>query len=368
MNVQKIHVRAAAGAYDVLFGQRLLRKAGGYISRLGNPSGIFVLSSPRVWKNCGGAVKKSVRGLRRSEVILFDDRESAKTLATVERICRQLVRAGADRKAILLAVGGGVVGDVAGFAAATYLRGVGLVHVPTTLVAQVDSAIGGKTGVNLPEGKNLAGAFYPPRLVLADPKVLETLPVREYNSGLYEMIKYGIIGDPQLFHYLEQNLRAVCSRDPAALEWAMPRCIQLKADVVSRDEREARLREKLNFGHTFGHAFEAVTRYRVFRHGEAVAWGMIAAALLGVALGKSSPFDAASMIHLISRVGALPALPKIAARRLLERMRSDKKARQGRLRFVISPKIGRAETISDVPEEAVSKVLQELPSFANREN
>ena len=267
------------------------------------------------------------------------------------------------RSADVAIIGGGVVGDVAGFVAASYLRGVALVHVPTTLVAQVDSAIGGKTGVNLPEGKNLVGAFYPPRVVLVDPNVLNTLPIREYSSGLYEVIKYGIIGDPQLFHYMEQNLRAVCGRENTTLDWVIPRCIQAKADVVTRDEREAGVREYLNFGHTFGHAFEVATRYRVFRHGEAVAWGMMAAALLGVGLGKTSPFDAALMIRLISQVGALPALPKIPARRLLEWMRSDKKTRRGHLRFVVSPKIGRAETISDVPEETVAKVLHELPNF-----
>src|SRR5713226_8430926 len=217
MKIQQTHVPAAAGAYDVLFGRGLLREAGKHISHLSDFSGLFVLSSPRVWRHCGGTLKKGLGRLGGCEAILLDDRESAKTLTNVERICRQLLRAGADRRAVLVAVGGGVVGDVAGFVAASYLRGVALVHVPTTLVAQVDSAIGGKTGVNLAEGKNLVGAFYPPRLVLADPEVLETLPVREYRSGLYEVIKYGIIGDAEMFAYLEKNMEKVKRRNRVAL-------------------------------------------------------------------------------------------------------------------------------------------------------
>jgi 3-dehydroquinate synthase len=363
MKSQQIQVRAAEGAYDVLFGRGLLREAGRHIARLSGFSGTVVLSSARVWRHCSSAAKKSFHQLSRGRVILFDDRESAKTLKSVEGICRRLVRAGADRETLLVAVGGGVVGDVSGYVAASFLRGVGLVHVPTTLVAQVDSAIGGKTGVNLPEGKNLVGAFYPPRLVLADPDVLETLPQREFTSGVYEVIKYGIIGDPELFHYLERNLPALRGRDAATLDWVIPRCIQIKADVVSRDERESGIREWLNFGHTVGHALETATRYRVFRHGEAVAWGMMAAALLGVALSKTSPVDAALMIRLISLVGPLPALPKVAPRRLLKLMHSDKKARHDRLRFVVCAKIGRVETISDLSEETVSRVLKELPHF-----
>ncbi|HYL10415.1 MAG TPA: 3-dehydroquinate synthase [Candidatus Acidoferrales bacterium] len=363
MKIQQIQVRAAEGAYDVLFGRGLLREAGTHLARVGGSSGTVVLTSARVWRHCSGAVKKSFHRLSGGRVILFDDRESAKTLRSVEGICRRLVRAGADRETLLVAVGGGVVGDVSGYVAASFLRGVGLVHVPTTLVAQVDSAIGGKTGVNLSEGKNLVGAFYPPRLVLADPDALETLPQREFTSGLYEVIKYGIIGDPELFHYLERNLPALCGRDAAALDCVIPRCIQIKADVVSRDERESGIRECLNFGHTFAHALETATRYRVFRHGEAVAWGMTAAALLGVALGRTSPVDAALMVRLISLVGPLPALPKVAPKRLLKLMHSDKKARQGRLRFVVCTKVGRVETISDLSEEMVSRVLKELPNF-----
>ncbi len=208
-------------------------RAGAVVARLGETTGIYVLSSPRVWEHWGRPLIRALGKGKRTSVpvraMLFDDSEAAKDLATIEQITRQLVLAGADRKATIVAMGGGVVGDVAGFAAASYLRGVRLVHVPTTLVAQVDSSIGGKTGVNLPEGKNLVGAFYPPKLVIADPKVLLTLPHREYRSGLYEVVKYGIIADPELFAFLERHMLALLRRDAKALAWVITRCIRIKA-------------------------------------------------------------------------------------------------------------------------------------------
>jgi 3-dehydroquinate synthase len=286
-----IRVKSSAGPYSVYCGRGALARASSLIARLGDSTGTFVLSSPRVWRNWGRAVASKIPGARHP--ILFDDRESAKRLATVEGIARRLVRAGADRRAIVVAVGGGVVGDVAGFAAATYLRGVRLVHIPTTVVAQVDSAIGGKTGVDLPEGKNLIGAFYPPRLVIADPDMLRTLPHREYRSGLYEVMKYGVIADEKLFAFLERRMPAVLRRDPAALDWIIPRAIAIKARVVSADERESGVRQILNFGHTFGHALEAATGYRRFLHGEAIGWGMIAATLLALATGRVDASTAA---------------------------------------------------------------------------
>ena len=206
---------------------------------------------------------RNFRAARRP--ILFDDSEAAKRLSTVEAIARALVRAGADRHSVLVAVGGGVVGDVAGFAAATYLRGVRLVHIPTTLVAQVDSSIGGKTGVNLPEGKNLVGAFYPPKLVIADPNLLRTLPHREFRSGLYEVVKYGVIADARAFRISRKaHAGGAAARPWQRSRWIIPRCAAIKAHVVSEDEREGGLRQILNFGHTIGHALEAVTGYRRF--------------------------------------------------------------------------------------------------------
>jgi 3-dehydroquinate synthase len=282
-------------------------------------------------------------GLSPKRTILFDDRESAKRLATVEGIARKLTRAGADRRSALVALGGGVVGDVAGFVAATYLRGVRVVHVPTTLVAQVDSSIGGKTGVDLPEGKNLIGAFYPPALVLADPETLATLPDREYRSGLYEVVKYGIIAGGGLFEFLERRMDALLRRDPGALDLAIARCISIKAGVVTRDERESSVRKILNFGHTLGHALEAATRYKRFRHGEAVAWGMMAATLVGVATGRTRKADAERIIQLVRRVGPLPALRGIRAGSLRGIVARDKKNRGGRVRWVLVRGIGHPE-------------------------
>jgi 3-dehydroquinate synthase len=232
--------------------------------------------------------------------------------------------------------------------------------VPTTLVAQVDSAIGGKTGVNLPEGKNLVGAFYSPRLVLADPSTLVTLPVREYRSGIYEVVKYGVIGNAPLFRYLELHMEKVVARDPSSLAFVIPVCARDKAYVVSRDEREAGLREILNFGHTFAHALETATAYRSYLHGEAVGLGMIAASRLAARLGMFSVSEGLRVEGLVRRVGPLLPMPRTSAARLIEIMGADKKTRGGKLRFVLPQKIGKVETVSDVPTGAVRDVLNEL--------
>ncbi|MGA8981661.1 MAG: 3-dehydroquinate synthase family protein, partial [Candidatus Acidiferrales bacterium] len=272
--------------------------------------------------------------------------------------------AGADRGATIVAMGGGVVGDVAGFGAASYLRGVRLVHIPTTLVAQVDSAIGGKTGVNLPEGKNLVGAFYPPKLVIADPNFLQTLPHREYRSGLYEVIKYGAIADPELFQFLERRMLALLRRDPAALAWVIARCIRIKAHVVAKDEHETGLRHILNFGHTLGHALEAATRYRRFLHGEAVAWGMLAATVFGLATGRLGESQATRVIRLISSVGPLPSLKGIRATQLRPILAGDKKARSGRVLWVLPCHIGKVQWGVNLPWPLVQRTLAELPAIS----
>jgi len=332
--MKKIKVQAANGAYEVLCGRGALAQLPRSVSRIGGKGSVFVVSSPRVWRHWGARIEKILGGVRRA-IILMDDREAAKNLSTVERACRQLVRAGADRRSLIVAVGGGVVGDVAGYVAASYARGVGLIHVPTTVVAQVDSAIGGKTGVNLPEGKNLVGAFYPPKAVLADPEVLRTLPPRDFRSGIFEIIKYGVIGDVQLFEFLENKMDKLLRRDPAAFDFVIKRSVAQKARVVSTDERESGLREILNFGHTFAHALESVTRYRKYLHGEAVAWGMVAAAMFSVANGMLAEADATRIINLTGNVGPLPSWPAVSPARLVSAMQADKKTRAGRLRFVL---------------------------------
>jgi 3-dehydroquinate synthase len=360
---QAVHVRAASGDYLVICRAGALAQAEKEIARLGKFSSVHILSSPKVWRALEKRVRRGLPARIAKHVHLFDDAETAKNLQTVEKVSRALVRAGADRHTLVIAVGGGVVGDVAGFVAASYLRGVALVQVPTTLVAQVDSAIGGKTGVNLAEGKNLVGAFYPPRLVLADPEALATLPDREFRGGLAEVIKYGVIADAKLFEFLESKMDALLRREPSALEHVIRRSIEIKAQVVGKDERESGLREILNFGHTFGHALESVTRYRRFQHGEAVAWGMMCAALLGHEVA-GTPADAVSrIVALVRRIEPLPGWPKIEAAKILQAMYSDKKARAGKLRFVLAPRIGHAETIGDVPEKTVNSILRCAPHF-----
>jgi 3-dehydroquinate synthase len=357
--MKRFVIHSSAGDYPLLCGRGLFRRRGWLARQLpADRSGVFLLSSPRVWRACGRALAPALAPAR-PQRILFDDRETAKNLKTVEEISRALVRGGADRDAVIVAAGGGVVGDVAGFAAASYMRGVRLVHVPTTLVAQVDSSVGGKTGVNLKEGKNLVGAFYPPRLVVSDPDLLSTLEDRQYRSGLYEVVKYAVIADPLLFDVLERTLARVKKRDGGVLDWVVARCARIKGDVVGRDEREGGLRQVLNFGHTIGHALEAATGYRRMLHGEAVGWGMLAAVEMARRLSRVRPRDAERIAALVAGVGPLPRLPA-QREAVLGRLGADKKARAGRLRWVLPVRIGEVEITEDVPAKLVREVFGEL--------
>ena len=363
MKRKHISVNSSAGKYFVVCGAGILRRAAKEIAVLGNFSSLHVVSSPKVWRAIGKTVQRGIGMRNAAAVHLMNDAEAAKDLRTVETVSRALLKSGADRKSLLVAVGGGVIGDVVGFVAASYFRGVALVHVPTTLVAQVDSSIGGKTGVNLPEGKNLVGAFYPPRSVLTDPEALRTLPGREFRGGLAEVIKHSLIADARMFAYLEKNMAKVLRRDRAALEYLIPRNVAIKARVVTLDERESGLREILNFGHTFAHALESITRYRRYQHGEAVAWGMMAAALLGHEAGVTRADDVSRIVALVRQIGPFPPWPRVPAKKLIALMRSDKKARAGHLRFVLTPRIGKAKSYDNVPLEAVERVLRFAPHF-----
>lgn len=361
--MKRLLIHSAAGDYPLLCGRGLVGRRGWLARQLpAERTGVFLLSSPRVWRACGRALAAALERAHPQRV-LFDDREAAKNLQTVEKIERALVRAGADRGAAIVAVGGGVVGDVAGFAAATYMRGVWLAHVPTTLVAQVDSSIGGKTGVNLKEGKNLVGAFYPPKLVVTDPDLLKTLDARQYRSGLYEVVKYAVISDPLLFDVLERTLDRVVKRDAEVLDWVVGRCARIKGEVVGQDEREAGLRQVLNFGHTIGHALEAATGYRRVLHGEAVGWGMLAAVEIARRMGRIRPVDADRIAALVAGLGSLPQLPE-RRQSIAARLGSDKKSHAGRLRWILPRRVGEVEITEDVPETLVREVLQQLPRLA----
>jgi 3-dehydroquinate synthase len=361
--MKQITVNSSAGPYAVYCGRGLLAHVGALLGPLGAISSVFALSSHRVWKHWGSKLEASLKHHGHRDTILFDDAESKKTLATVEGICRRLARAGADRRSLLVALGGGVVGDVAGFVAACYARGVRIVHVPSTLVAQVDSSVGGKTGVNLPEGKNLVGAFYPPALVVTDTNLLKTLPEREFRAGLFEVIKYGIIRDVALFRLLERRLANLLRQHPASVNWVVERCVRVKAEYVSLDEREAGLRRALNFGHTVGHALEAVARYRGLLHGEAVGWGMIAAAWLSVERGLLKPEIANRISRLVARAGPLPELPRITPEKLVEFMQADKKTVAGSLHFVLARDIGDVDTFGDIPRDMVMRVISNLRRY-----
>ena len=316
----------------------------------------FIVSNPTIWKLHGQAFQH----VASADPILIPDGERFKNLQTTARIYEALIRAEADRGCAVIAVGGGVVGDVAGFAAATYLRGVTLVQVPTTLLAQVDSSIGGKVGVNHLLGKNLIGAFHQASLVAIDPLLLRTLPRREFRSGLYEVVKYGMIASRPLFDRVAGGTKGIFARDPEVLLPAIAESCRIKAAVVSADERESGPRRILNYGHTIGHALEAVTKYRRFRHGEAIAYGMLAAADLAAARGALAPRQRQALADLIALLGPLPAINDLSAAQVIEAVRRDKKVVNGRLHFVICIEIGATTIVDDVTEEELTSILRRM--------
>jgi len=294
-------------------------------------------------------------------MVRLPEGETQKSLAAAASVYDYLVTEQADRMTLVVAVGGGVIGDLAGFVAATYARGLPLLMVPTTLLAMVDSSVGGKVGVNHPRAKNLIGAFHQPIGVWIDTATLATLPDPEYRSGLAEVVKYGVILDPELFVYLEQHADAVLSREPEVVRFIVARCCRLKADVVEKDEREETgLRAVLNYGHTFAHAFETAAGYGRWLHGEAVAAGMVCASRLAERRGLIGPDLTERQIRLLERFG-LPTKPgRWPAADLLQTMRSDKKALAGRLRFVLPRRLGEVALLDDVPDEDVRQVLEEF--------
>ena len=356
-----IQVATTSRAYPVQVGAGLLARLDTLLDEAGVTAQRVVVSSPTVWKAHGAGI---ARALGSVEPILVPDGERSKTAHTVARIYDVLIRMAADRSVTIVAIGGGVIGDVVGFAAATYLRGVGLVHVPTTLLAQVDSSIGGKVGINHALGKNLIGSFHQPLAVFADPEVLGTLPRREFRAGLYEVVKYGMIADSGLFERVGRDLRAIVRREQEALATVIADSCRIKARVVSEDERESGLRRILNFGHTAGHAIEAVTKYRRFRHGEAVAYGMLAVADLGVRRGVFAEAERSALADLVARLGPLPAVSDLSAQALVEAMRRDKKVREGRLHVVLPTGIGATRIVDDVTDDEFQESLRAIGTLA----
>ena len=352
-----IDVATASRAYRVHVGERLVKQLDRMLTEAGGTGRRFIISSPPIWKLHGPAITES---LKDAEPVLIPDGEQAKTLQTVARLYDALIRGGADRGTTIVGVGGGVIGDVVGFAAATFLRGVQLAHVPTTLLAQVDSAIGGKVGVNHALGKNLVGSFHQPIVVVTDPTLLETLPRREFRAGLYEVIKYGVITSRTLFDRVSHDLTDIFSRKPDALVPIIAESCRIKAKIVSKDERESGLRRTLNFGHTVGHSIEAVSRYRRFRHGEAVAYGMLAAADIAVARGVFPEADRAALAALISQLGPLPSVSDLSVKQIVEVTRRDKKVLKGCLHVVLPTTIGATMIAADVTEQEIQRALRTI--------
>lgn len=363
-----VPVELGAKAYPVRIGPGALDQLGEEIMARGFAPGVRVLvvSNPDVDGPYGDRVLRSLeRAGFRSERLVLEAGEDQKTLATVSRIHQAAYDHQLERGSLIVALGGGVVGDMAGFAAATWLRGIAVVQVPTTLLAMVDAAIGGKTGVNHPGGKNLIGAFHQPSLVLVDPSTLATLPPRELQAGMAEVIKYGVIADPVLFDALErqESLASLEAVGPALLAQILRRSATAKARVVAADEREGSLRAILNYGHTLGHVVETLTGYRRFLHGEAVAIGMVAAGLLSRELGLWSAAEEERQRQLIARAGLPLAAPPLEPDAVRECLLRDKKVRDGRVRFVLPTQIGAVELRDDVPlAMAQAALMQTIPA------
>jgi 3-dehydroquinate synthase len=352
---RSIDVKTPSRSYGITLAYGALDSLARVLDEARVPARRFVVSSPLVWKLHG---ERFARALPGAEPILVPDGERFKHVQTVHRVYDALVRANADRASTLITFGGGVIGDLAGFAASTYLRGIPLVHVPTTLLAQVDSAIGGKVGVNHALGKNLIGSFYQPYLVVVDPSVLSTLPRREFRAGLYEVVKYGMTSSAALFERIRTERRAIFAQEPGVLTDIIAESCRIKADVVTADERESGLRRILNFGHTAGHALEAVTKYRRYRHGEAVGYGMLVAAELAAARGALSRQDQAALGEVVASLGARPAINDLSSADLIASMRHDKKVVAGTLHFVLPTSIGSTSIVDDVTTDELRSSLQ----------
>lgn len=357
--MRTIRVNTASASYPVHVGPDIISNLGKHLYNLTGKrtARVFVLTSPAIWSLWGMQFVSSLSKDQTPTVLFLPPGEQHKRLSSIERLATELSSAGADRSSILIAFGGGIIGDAGGFLAAIYMRGISYVQVPTTLLAQVDSSVGGKTGVNLTTGKNLIGSFHHPIAVFVDIDVLKTLPQRELRAGLYESIKAGIIRDPALFNLLERNRERVLAGDPAALNRVVSSSVAMKAEVVGIDEQESGLRMILNFGHTLGHAIEAVTGYKKLLHGEAIAWGMLAAIHISRSRKLLPEQDALRMADLIRACGPLPRF-RARIPDLLGVAGRDKKNKAGTRRFVLTQGIGNAVVVENVTDAELASALK----------
>jgi 3-dehydroquinate synthase len=350
-----VHVNLGPRSYDIEIGSGNLGDAVKFCDAEQDDAHVIIITDSNVDELYTEPVSDTLQEAgAQIDILVVEAGEQSKASEVAADLWEQLLDQGSDRKSVVVALGGGVVGDLAGFVAATFSRGLRFVQIPTTLLAQVDSSVGGKVGINLPGGKNMVGAFWQPRGVLIDVNVLQSLPVREYRAGLAEVVKYGVIQDADFFKYLETNVEAVNKRDPATLSYIVERCCRLKADVVEQDEREETgLRSILNYGHTFCHAFEAATGYEQLLHGEGVAIGMMCAARLAERLGRVDDAFVERQQKLLEAFGMALDVPDVDRDELIELMFRDKKVERGKLRFVLPSRMGHVELVRDVANEEV---------------
>lgn len=355
--MQRLTVHSKYFSYDVVVGRgawRALRRF-----PLARYSSLFIVSERRLWKRWGSLFRQEST-LDRGRLLTVPAGEKSKTLAMVERLASRLLALGADRRSLLVLFGGGVIGDLGAFLASTYMRGIDCVHVPTTVVAQVDSAVGGKTAVNTRGMKNLIGTFHPARLVVADPVVLRSMSLRAFRSGLYEVVKHAILAGGALLRDLAESVDTLGPDDLETLEPILARAVAVKVEVVNRDEREKRLRQVLNLGHTFGHALEEATHYRRFLHGEAVGWGLLAVARLGARLGVLPASEEKRMVDLVRRVGPLPAIDDLKSADIVRLLPQDKKSVGGDIHWAIPERIGKVRIVTGVPLSKAAAAFREV--------
>ena len=345
--MENVLVNLGEASYEIFIGENILRGVDKFV--LGK---VLLVTQKNIFDLCAENFPY--------EVAIVPDGETSKSLREAEKLYTRAIECGLDRKSVIIALGGGVVGDLAGFVAATFMRGISLIQIPTTLLAQVDSSVGGKTAVNHELGKNLIGAFHQPRAVFIDLNFLKTLPDREIKSGLGEVVKYGVISDEKFFAYLEDNAEKILNRDLKTLEHVVKRSCEIKAEVVGADEKESGLRRILNFGHTMAHAIEEETHYEKYRHGEAVAVGMIAAAQISRELGKTSKDNVERLERLIKKFGMVTTCAGLDADKLYNVTFRDKKAVGGKVNWVLMKNFGEVEICSDVPAQIVKRVFGRL--------
>ena len=360
---ETVRVPLGERSYEIEIGSGALARVGEVARRVFGPKAarLAIISNPVVDRHYGESVSRALRRTGFKTVkYLIGDGERAKSVRTAEKVWDFLIENRIERREGIVALGGGVVGDLAGFVAATYQRGIPFLQIPTTLLAQIDSSVGGKTAVNSPRGKNLIGSFHQPVGVVIDPIVLRTLPAREFGAGMYEALKYGIIRDRQLADFIAANLAAIKRLDDQPLTHLIARCCQIKADVVAADEREGGLRRILNYGHTVGHALEAVTSYRRLKHGEAVGYGMICAARLATGLGILTAAEAETIREQTEMIGRRPAIGDLDAAEVIAAMAHDKKVAHGRLPFILPTTIGNVVVRDDLPPTLIRSTIRQL--------